>query len=51
MLNIISSVCFVVSAIMFIAFEIAGDLHAMSYEEATFWMVICFFNCYLNQEK
>ena len=50
MLNIISSVCFFVSAIMFIAFEIAGYLHAMSYEEATFWMVICFFNCYLNKE-
>ena len=50
MLNIISSVCFFVSAIMFIAFEIAGYLHAMSYEEAIFWMVICFFNCYLNKE-
>lgn len=51
MLDKISFVCFVVSAILFIAFEIAGYLHVMSYEEATFWMVICFFNCYLNMEK
>lgn len=51
MLDIISSVCFFVSAILFIAFEVMGYLHVMSYEEATFWMVICFFNCYLNQEK
>ena len=51
MLDKISFVCFVVSAIMFIAFEVMGYLHVMSYEEATFWMVICFFNCYLNQEK
>lgn len=50
MLDIISSVCFFVSAILFIAFEIAGYLRAMPYEEATFWMVICFFNCYLNKE-
>ena len=51
MLDILSSVCFFVSAIMLIAIEIAGYLQVMSYEEATFWMVICFFNCYLNQEK
>ena len=51
MLNIISSVCFFVIAILFIAFEIAGYLRVMSYEEATFWMIICFFNCYLNQDK
>lgn len=43
-------------AIMFIAIEIAGYLpsapsNVMSYEEATFWLVVCFFNCYLNQEK
>ena len=50
MLDKISFVCFVVSAILFIAFEIMGYLHVMSYEEATFWMVICFFNCYLNKE-
>lgn len=51
MLDKISFVCFVVSAILFIAFEVMGCLQVMSYEEATFWMVICFFNCYLNQEK
>lgn len=50
MLDKISFVCFVVSAILFIAFEVMGYLHVMSYEEATFWMVICFFNCYLNKE-
>lgn len=49
MLDKISFVCFVVSAILFIAFEVMGYLHVMSYEEATFWMVICFFNCYLNK--
>lgn len=50
MLDKISFVCFVVSAILFIAFEVMGYLHVMPYEEATFWMVICFFNCYLNKE-
>lgn len=50
MLDKISFVCFIVSAILFIAFEVMGYLHVMSYEEATFWMVICFFNCYLNKE-
>lgn len=50
MLDKIRFVCFFVSAIMFIAFEIAGYLQVISYEEATFWLVICFFNCYLNQE-
>lgn len=51
MLDNIRSVCFFVSAIMFIALEIAGYLHVMPYEEATFWLVVFFFNCYLNQEK
>ena len=51
MLDTIRSVCFFVSAILFITFEVMGYLQVMSYEEATFWMVICFFNCYLNQEK
>lgn len=50
MVDKISFVCLVVSAILFIAFEVMGCLHVMSYEEATFWMVICFFNCYLNKE-
>lgn len=50
MLDKISFVCFFVSAILFITFEVMGYLHVMSYEEATFWMVICFFNCYLNKE-
>ena len=50
MLDKISFVCFVVSALLFIAFEIMGYLQVMTYEEATFWMVICFFNCYLNKE-
>ena len=51
MLDKIGFVCLLISAIMFIAFGIAGYLRAMSYEDATFWMVICFFNFYLNQEK
>lgn len=51
MLDKISFVCFVVSAILFIVFEVMGYLRVMTYEEATFWMIICFFNCYLNQEK
>lgn len=50
MLDKFSFVCFIASAILFIAFEVMGYLQVMSYEEATFWMVICFFNCYLNKE-
>lgn len=50
MLDKISFACFFVSAVLLIAFEIAGYLRVISYEEATFWMLICFFSCYLNKE-
>lgn len=50
MLDKLSFVFTIVNATLFIAFGVMGYLHVMSYEEATFWMVICFFACYLNKE-